>query len=782
MGANPLQSKCHAEEFSRLRDRTDTQGMRQPLLALLTFVVVFVVCLVVFSGADYAGGSSRTDGVFRSCLTDAPLALLWITGAGGIGWLLRRACASWASERIGDSPTRANPFDRQNLLDQIAVELPLGICGMLLLDTWLGLCGAFGGSTKLVGWGLLLAPSLVWIRALRNAAQDGSTLGLRALIESQTRMQVISISFALGLLFGIVAIAASSTPLWLWSSEFGGYDALSYHLELPKQWMIVGSAGVVEGNVYSHLPSFVEHAFLHLMIVRGDPWHGALTCQWLSSVFALTTAFVAWRLARTLLPTAERGFSFLAPMLILTLPWMLVVGTLAYNDTIPVLLLGAGWLLVARIPADDSDARRFTRPILCAVAFLAAVACGAKPTALLFTALPLATLVLLRLGWKSAIELPLCCALGLLVLLPWILKNYAETSNPVFPFATSIFGLGHWTQEQADLFSSAHSTQAAWSDRAVAWGQEFIYHGFGTRPRANEPWYPQWGLLPALGLVCAGASTYRRDASRIIRFGALSVLLVQTIAWLLATHLKSRFMLPAAMPLAIAVTTACAPELLRFRWKTPAAIGCVLLALFPLSVFLREPARGGVRAPAAFVDGLSQAHGDEALAAHRAAMSDQARAETLQLLPSSVVVDELFPPNARILAVGLATPFHFHRPIESTTVWDRGALDEVAQENFGQPERWRDALSARGYTHLLVQPTMLEVWRQSGWLNPVLDLPSLGKFVQTIRPVMRCADGVIIYLLEAPPPPTPSAPSGATPSVPPALLTPLEPQPEPKPG
>lgn len=752
--------------------------MRKPLLVFLTFLVSYLGCLAWFSGSEFAGGVSKTAAVLATLATDAPLAALWMTSAGGIGLLLRRACAAWATDRVEASTESRNPFVPCNLLNQIAIELPLGIGGLLVLDTWLGMLGAFGAGGSALGWAVLLVPSILWIRAISNEIRDGNGLGIFALVESQTGVQIISIALVLGAICGLGSIAASSTPLWLWSSEFGGYDALSYHLELPKRWMLAGSSGNIDGNVYSHFPGFVEHAFLHLMIVRGNPWQGAVTCQWLASLFALTTAFVSWRLARTLLPTTERGFAFIAPMLMLTLPWMLVVGTLAYNDTIPVLLLGAGWLLIARIPPEDPAARSVSRPTLCAVAFLAAIACGAKPTALLFTAIPLASLVLLRLGWRSLVDLPLTICIGAAVLFPWFLKNYAETENPVFPFATSIFGLGHWTQEQANIFNAAHSADLAWTERLRALWQEFFAHGIGERPRPNEPWYPQWGLLPVLGLACAFLLAWREGirsstpTARALGLGALVMLALQVIAWLFATHLKSRFMLPAAMPLAIAVTLALSPMLLRRGWKSHVSLGCLVLALLPVAVFLREPARGGVHAPAAFVDGLAQAHGDLAFAMYRNATTEQERAETLALLPSTIIADELIPPNANVLALGLATPFHFHRPIDSSTVWDRGALEEVAQEHLGHPERWRDALTTRGYTHLLVQPTMLEVWRQSGWLNPVLDLPSLGQFVQTIRPVMRCSDGVIVYMLEAPPQaaaPVPAAPTAP----PPPLLTPL---------
>jgi len=38
----------------------------------------------------------------------------------------------------------------------------------------------------------------------------------------------------------IVILAACSAPGWLWATEFGGYDVLSYHLQLPREWYDAG--------------------------------------------------------------------------------------------------------------------------------------------------------------------------------------------------------------------------------------------------------------------------------------------------------------------------------------------------------------------------------------------------------------------------------------------------------------------------------------------------------------------------------------------------------------
>ncbi|MEZ6319149.1 MAG: hypothetical protein R3B49_10435 [Phycisphaerales bacterium] len=64
---------------------------------------------------------------------------------------------------------------------------------------------------------------------------------------------------------GVLVVACASPAGWLWDSEFGGFDALAYHLELPQEWMQrAGRVWPVDHNVYSYLPSYVEAAYVQV--------------------------------------------------------------------------------------------------------------------------------------------------------------------------------------------------------------------------------------------------------------------------------------------------------------------------------------------------------------------------------------------------------------------------------------------------------------------------------------------------------------------------------------
>ena len=86
-------------------------------------------------------------------------------------------------------------------------------------------------------------------------------------------------------------LAAALVPAgYLWSTEFGAYDALSYHLQSPREWLASGAMRPLPHLAYAGLPSFVEGAFMHLMALRADAREAAIACQLLHACMALTAA------------------------------------------------------------------------------------------------------------------------------------------------------------------------------------------------------------------------------------------------------------------------------------------------------------------------------------------------------------------------------------------------------------------------------------------------------------------------------------------------------------
>lgn len=698
-------------------------------------------------------GPNNAPAWIETAIGDGSIALLWWVAAAGFGFALTRSLP---------------PRTRQARItaDSIALALAIGAASFLSLDHLVARIGLATYAASVAAWITLGLGAALCFWHVRNAEIDVRWSNSDdALSPSFQRGAAIIVGASLALLF----VAASAAPGWLWSSEFGGYDAQSYHLVLARLWAFGGQpAGAVDGNVYSALPSFVECTFSRLMLVRGDHLHGAVACQWWAAFATIASAWTVWRLA-----TAVSGVlgGVVAGLVFLATPWIVVVGTLAYNDIVPCLFLAGGWLLLLK------HVERRTKPTLAVAALLsllAASAVGAKPTAAFMVALPLCTLVLHQCGIHVIARAPLTLfvVVGVIacVLLPWLVRNELAYGNPVFPFASQIFGNGPWSDEQLELFSKAHRASGSLLSRVHALLPAWLFHGVGDAPSPAEPWFPQWGALPIAGLVGLGLA-WKSAFAR----GALMSLLLMLCAWLFLTHLQSRFLLSTAIPLALG----CALLVEWMRRVVPPLGGIVGGSLVAATVALLfrlyalEPNKplpldaGKLHAPSLAIGVLGQLSG-EAVARALERADDATRQQLLSTVTTPVALNVLLPQEARVIGIGFATPFYVVRPMATTTVWDRGDFDRVAEANAGTPSSWGARLTDLGYTHALIDPTMLSNWTTKGWLNPQIAQGTwFEPFMRANRLALKTSEGRLLVELtpstREPPPADPNL------SVPPLL-------------
>ncbi len=628
-------------------------------------VILAIVAWLAGYGSSAAGAAEAA----WVLLTSLPWALGWLLAAVGLGWPLR-------SRLVGGHP------------DALAIQVGLGVAAMITLDATLGPLGVLQWGGSLGAW----APIVIGLALLTHQLHRATRAAPVLPIVVWTAIPAVAVLLA----------AACSAPGWLWSSEFGGYDAMSYHLQLPAEWQGLGRIVPLEHNVYSWLPGYVEAAYYHLNVLIGDGPSAVYACQLLHASLAVVTAAIAARIAWRFGGTTAAAA---AAVVVLGTPWTVVVGSLAYNEMAVALLLATGLLLVSHESINTPRGAA-------ALGVLAAAACGAKLTGIGFAAAPLGVLLLASTPPR---RWPLLAAVasgaGLACLLPWLVRNLVYCGNPVFPFATGLLGQGHWTPEQVAVWTSAHAPGGG-SRLAAAWTQLFRY-GLGANPDPPEPWLPQWSLLPWLavaGLVLSASTAPLRRWS--VRVGL--VLVVQLLFWALCTHLKSRFMVPAAVPGAVAVAlgvtagtrllrSVAAKNLLSAVLVSAALLWCCL----PGAIYLGE--REG--APSAMIGRADMLTG--------AGLAGPLLVEAAAASPT-VYVNTMIAAGRRILLVGDATPLMYRGKIAYQTTWDRGPLSQVMRLYPNDPSAWLRALRDLGFTHLLVDIEMLSLWEKQGWNDPLI--------------------------------------------------------------
>ena len=441
-----------------------------------------------------------------------------------------------------------------------------------------------------------------------------------------------------------------------------------------------------------------------------------------------------------------------ASVLVLGLPWLAVTGTLAYSESLMLCALAAATCVLMR----GAGAHTLARCELVALSLLAVAAFGAKPSAALLVCMPLLLCTMLlwrgRSAWARAIDAAMCITLAAILLAPWWVRNWLATGNPLFPFAEPLLGAGAWNAEQSARFAAAHAAPQGMSMWAALW-QQWIAFGWGAAPTQGAAWRPLWSAMPLMAIVALAWAMIRLARSRMVRApDALCTILIvaQLAAWMVATHLQSRFLLPTVVPGAVLVAFGLA-QMPRVGHSALLAVALVAWSAQPAVAFLRDG-----RDPSVAALWIGAAHDlagttPAATAARDRETDDSTRdRNTSPPPPANLVqaINALDPSSARVASVGLAATA-WVRPevaLDWCSVWDRSAVAQALAASDGDGSAAAKLLAAEGWTHLAVDQVMLDVWTKSGWIDPVLTPAALESLRAGRRVVWTGPQGALVSL------------------------------------
>lgn len=641
------------------------------LPALLALTVLVVAWFVV--GTDAMG----------------PLVLTWLQGALVATIVLPAAAVGLAMTaplaRAGVFPSDEGLGwpDGFRLLLSIALGLGAVALGVLLLGSFQALSTA---SVVVLLALLALAgawPTLVFVRQVDRGRL---TLPLR---------RTDALLFLAAVPVAVLLIAAAFHPGLLWESEGRGYDVLSYHLQLPREYLAAGSTAPLTHNVYSFLPGLIEMLYTALMaLARVQPGESPMDALYPASLLhAFITLLPAGVLLTAPLKLSHAG-RIMGALLILSTPWTLVIGSLAYNDG-GVLLYGSLALTLALAQRERHAA--FAQAL--AVGALVGLAVGVKLTAGLMVATPLGVMLLTQRRWR---DVALVTGVALLVFAPWPIRAAVPTANPIFPIAADTLGRGHWSPAQAQRWAAGHAArpdQAGAGGRLRALADESVLHAqwspgvasvqrwIEERPRAPHAVVPVWKQIGFLWPILLAATVLAISrgplAWSLVIFGV-----VQILAWVLFTHLQSRFLLPLVLPLALLVAVA-AEVAATARVVLGTALGLqAMLTPFYLLTDLRP---------------FGETRQDQMALAGLAGIAPELLRLPDRLLPTPADPAAPLPrldDDIGVLLVGTATPLYYHGRVQYHTVFDRNAFaEELAART---PGGMIDYLLQQGIDYIVV--------------------------------------------------------------------------------
>lgn len=449
-----------------------------------------------------------------------------------------------------------------------ATVFAAGYCALSLLALVLGQAGVFTRAALDTVAILFALVGVVFagldLRRLRGRVRDGGLV--RRLLVATAAIVVVDV------------VLASAPPT--------SGDATAYHLTAPKLWLGAGRMFSIWWDWTTFQPFAAEMHYSYALAL-GDGRAAMVVGALLSGL----SAVAVYGLGREL---AGSTIGALAALLWVGQGMFLWEATGAFVEAIAGGLLAlAAWHLAV-----------FARSGQLADAALSGLAVGAaastKYHALLFV--PVLALVAWRLGRRHRRAIPALAAVaaGTAVCLPWYLKTWIVTGDPLYPLATGVFGGKLWTPADAAWFAQSYQPYGP-----EHWWQAPLFPLlFLIEPGRYERGYA-FGLalfvLAPVGAFVAGRW------GRATGIGLLAYLVV----WTASMHQITRYLLLVMPFSALLAAAGAAWALRRGVWirrgavATLAVTGAVLAAITGVFAWQVAPGVAGTESTARYVQRLT---------------------------------------------------------------------------------------------------------------------------------------------------------------------------------
>jgi len=343
------------------------------------------------------------------------------------------------------------------------------------------------------------------------------------------------------------------------------YDALSYHLGLPRVWIDAGRLIDVPEQSQSYLYLATEMNFTLAMLVAGQVaaklMSFAYLCLAIGAVYALAARLFSRRAA-----VVAAGLFAMTP----AIAWQ---GSTTYVDAAVTAYVTLGLLASFEARRDGSDRLAVLAGVLCGLAV------ASKLTAVIAVAPALLLIVTsgrrdARLRSAGAFALAAAVAVA-----PWPILRYLETGNPIFPLLNAVFQSPLWPPTNTRFALADFGLSGDVGIAQLPFAFTYAAQRFDDGPSGA-------GFGVALLVLPVAAIVLRRHSDA--RWLAFISLLTFT-AWA-TTAQSARYVMPTLAPL----TVLAAATLAQFAVSTDRlrrAIGSslpVVLAVagFPLLMFL----------------------------------------------------------------------------------------------------------------------------------------------------------------------------------------------------
>lgn len=216
------------------------------------------------------------------------------------------------------------------------------------------------------------------------------------------------------------------------------YDALRYHLGLPRIYADNGGLVNVKSEVMSGLPQLLQMLYTLALVIDGE-----ILAKLIHFSFGILTVGVIYSIGKRYF---DRNTAILAGAIFYSMPVVAWESSVAYVD------LGLGFFGIVCVYALLNWWSTTENKWLWLSAIMLGFTMGVKYQGVYLFVACLLVIIIILLKKKVPLKVFLTTtilfvAISGAVYLPWIIKDFVFTGNPVFPFMNNIFHSKYWFPE-----------------------------------------------------------------------------------------------------------------------------------------------------------------------------------------------------------------------------------------------------------------------------------------------------------------------------------------------
>jgi len=408
-----------------------------------------------------------------------------------------------------------------SLMETSLFSMGIGL-GVLMYSTFL--LGTIGLLYPWAGYGLLIILGIVSIIGLKLRLPAKKKPNQKSIQKQKEN----SFTWVEKIICGSIILVLVACSVSCLSPNIA-WDAAVYHLNAPKMYIQAHQLIYIPLNLCSNMPLNVEMLYTLAMLIQGSQLanliHLSFCILILLSIYAFSVRYF------------NKQVGLLAAAIFLTNPVTIFEASIAYIDlalTFYYLLALYGFFLWR-----DSKKQGFI-PL---IAIFSGIAIGMKYTGV-YGGFIIGIGIILQMWlidksnfskiFTNALLFAIVC---LLPFVPWLIKSYIFTGNPVYPMLYDIFGGKDWNKEIGDAFGQLmHSLGMGhkWLDYLKLPWNITIYGNYGPKTFDNA--------ITPLGLIFIPLLLFLKGVHKVIPY-LLAYLLTFLILWAVSSQ-QARFLLP----------------------------------------------------------------------------------------------------------------------------------------------------------------------------------------------------------------------------------------------